>query len=335
MNTALPPLYASWIAEFLPGPLPDESRSTCSECAMCSIGAPVSFEMKTKCCTYIPWIPNFLAGKILENQVAVFESYWDRADVRPQGVWPDPDFVAEYHPSSPFFGRNLKWRCPYFLEQEGGLCGIWENRNGRCATWFCKHLRGQISHNFWSATEALLTSLEKILSLWCIHQLKAGSDQFREAFPLSTDEPAFSVWLKQQSFYEGGSATPDLKWGVWLNRERTFFYECYKLIAPLRWKDVREICGSTLNRLEQNMLKCHDRLTSDFFPDVLKLSEFHMLDIGSEEVRLWTINPYDPVTLPKTTVRLLHRKNGTPMEEVTKMVPKELLLKLFDAGILI
>ena len=302
---------------------------------MCSVEAPVSFEMKTKCCTYVPSIPNFLAGKILENNVAVFEFYWDRADVRPQGVWPDRDFVAQYHPSSPRFGRNLHWRCPYYLEAEGGLCGIWEHRNGRCATWFCKHLRGKISHDFWSSIEALLTSVEKILSLWCIHQLKAGTTEFREAFPIGAEEPVFSVWLKQQSFYEGGGATRDLKWGAWLNRERDFFCECYRLIAPLKWKDVRKICGSKLDLLEQNTLKSYDRLTSDFFPDILKLSDFKMNDISDEEVCLWTVNPYDPVTLSKTTLRLLHRKNGTPMQEVTTIIPKELLLRLFDAGILI
>jgi hypothetical protein len=301
---------------------------------MCSVNTPVSFEKKTKCCTYIPSIPNFLAGKILESDVAVFQAYWNRADIRPQGVWPHHDFVAQYHPASPLFGRNREWRCPYYLEKEGGLCGIWESRNGRCATWFCKHLRGKISHDFWSSIETLLTTIEKDLSLWCIHQLKGGSDEFRKAFPQDNQHPAFSVWLKQQSFYEA-NRSPELLWGEWLNREADFFRQCSRLVMTLRWQDVRDICGSKLESLEKNILKSFARLTSDFFPDVVKLSDFQQIDINNEEIRVWTVNPYDPVTLPKKTLRLLHRENGARMEDVKKIIPGELMLKLFDAGILI
>jgi hypothetical protein len=301
---------------------------------MCSVDIPVPFEIKTKCCTYIPAIPNFLAGKILENNVAVFNSYWKRAHVRPQGVWPHQDFVAQYRPASPLFGRNLDWRCPYYLEKEGGLCGIWEQRNARCATWFCKHLRGKISHDFWSSVEALLTSVEAVLSLWCIHQLKAGSDDFRKIFPLNPEETSFPEWLQQQFFYQGNGAR-DFIWGEWINRERDFFCACNRLVAALAWNDVWNICGARLDSLEQTVMNCYARITSDFFPDVVKLSEFKQLDVGAEEVRLWTVNPYDPVTLSKETLRLLHRKNGARMEDVTKIIPKELIVKLFDAGILI
>jgi hypothetical protein len=335
LNSALPPLYASWIAELLPGPVPEESRSTCSECAMCSVESPVPFEIKTKCCTYTPSIPNFLAGRILENNVAVFNSYWKRAQIRPQGVWPDQEFAAKYHPASPLFGRNIDWRCPYYLEKEGGLCGIWEQRNARCATWFCKHLRGKISHEFWSSIEALLTSVETSLSLWCIHQLNAGSDDFRKVFPLNTQETSFSDWLQQQFFYQGNGVAPDFIWGKWINREREFFSECSRLVTTLGWHDIGKICGARLDSLQETVMKCYARLTSDFFPAVIKLSDFHQIDTGSDEVRLWTVNPYDPVTLPKTTLRFLHRMNGRRMADVTKIVPGELIVKLFDAGILI
>lgn len=340
MNSSLPPLYSAWMTDFLPGDVPDETRSTCSECAMCAVDSPVSFELKTKCCTYIPTIPNFLAGKILESKIAVFEAYWNQADIRPHGVMPHQEFVDQYHPNSPLFGRNLNWRCPYYLEEQGGLCGIWQSRNGRCATWFCKHLRGQISRDFWATIDELLTAVEKRLTHWCIHQLEVGSREFRDTFPVAAGQPNFELWMKQQSFYQkkllfGDTGSTDFlnwTWGAWLGREKDFFVECYKLVQPLSWKDVRRICETDL---EQKALDAYAKLTSDYFPDTLKIGDFHHFDLNDEQVRVWTSNPYDPVILPKDTLRRLHRMSGIKMAEVIQQIPKELLQKLFDAGILL
>ena len=343
LNSSLPPLYSAWMTHFLPGDVPDETRSTCSDCAMCAIDSPVPFELKTKCCTYIPTIPNFLAGKILESNIAVFEAYWDQADIRPHGVMPHQDFADQYHPNSPLFGRNLKWRCPYYLEEEGGLCGIWQSRNARCATWFCKHLRGQISRDLWATIDELLTAAEKILSRWCMHQLEVGSREFRDTFPVEIGQPKFDLWMKQQSFYQkklllgdfGSAEFHRWTWGTWMGREMDCFCECYRLVQPLGWEDVRKICGEGLQQLEQNTLASYAKLTSDSFPDVLKISDFHQYDLDNGEVRVWTSNPYDPITLSKDTLRRLHRMSGKTTAEVMEEIPKELLRKLFHAGVLI
>ena len=70
--STLPPLYAGWIDDLLDGPLPHESEATCEDCAMWpgagSSGAgALAFHPETKCCTYIPSLPNFLVGRIVED----------------------------------------------------------------------------------------------------------------------------------------------------------------------------------------------------------------------------------------------------------------------------
>ena len=40
------------------------------------------------------------------------------------------------------FGQSVALLCPHYLGDSGG-CGIWRHRNGVCATWFCKHTRGE------------------------------------------------------------------------------------------------------------------------------------------------------------------------------------------------
>jgi hypothetical protein len=310
---------------------------------MCAADSPVPFELKTKCCTYIPTIPNFLAGKILESKIAAFEAYWDQADVRPSGVGPHQGFIDEYRQNSSLFGRNLNWRCPYYLAEEGGLCGIWQSRNARCATWFCKHLRGQISRNFWQTIDELLSAVEKILSHWCMRQLEVGSTEFRDAYPLTIKQTTPGLWLKQQRLYQKSLVYKDEKadefqhwtWGKWFGREKDFFGACHQLVLPLSWQDVRKICGEDLEQLERKTLSSYKKLTSDFFPDVLKISDFKQADLNNRDVRVWTFNPYDPVVLSKETLRMLHRMTGIRIVEVEQQIPKELLQKLYNTGVLI
>lgn len=68
MDTTIPPLYAPWLRDIVGGPIPAETRATCDRCVMLPTegSAPdaVFFSPITKCCTYQPTIPNFLAGRI-------------------------------------------------------------------------------------------------------------------------------------------------------------------------------------------------------------------------------------------------------------------------------
>ena len=71
-EAALPPLYAGWVREMLSGPVPEETRATCGDCAMRPPdgqpeGGAGYFHPVVKCCTYVPQIPNFLAGGILRD----------------------------------------------------------------------------------------------------------------------------------------------------------------------------------------------------------------------------------------------------------------------------
>jgi hypothetical protein len=327
------PLYTSWLTDFLPGPLPEEKRSTCGDCVMCAPGSHIAFDVKVKCCSYIPTIPNFLAGKILKQKIEVFEAYLSRADIRPQGVYPHNDFVVNYNSNSPLFGQNSEWRCPYYLDEGGGKCGIWQNRNSLCATWFCKYLRGHISRKFWTELDELFSTVEKCLSNWCLRRLEAGSLEFREAFPGEIQELSFRLWLKQQDF--SMQASPQTKWGKWLGREKDFFYECDSLVSPLSWTQVRKICGPGIHPLEEKVLNAYSSIHSGHFPDVLHITSVQLTEKNDEEFLVWMDTPYDPVNIQKSDLRLLHRMNGLKMEEVLQHIPKELLMRLFDAGVIL
>src|SRR6187549_2002742 len=115
---ALPELYASWMAELLPGAIPQETKATCQECAMCARERPVDglmfFDSKVKCCTYEPRLANFLVGRILVDETAdpagrasVLDRMARRIAVSPLGLDSPPRYERIPAEALHAFGRDL------------------------------------------------------------------------------------------------------------------------------------------------------------------------------------------------------------------------------------
>jgi hypothetical protein len=142
------------------GRLPAETDATCQDCAMCAepgrtpLPGLAFFKPDTKCCIYVPGLRNFLVGLILQDDDprfaagrATVEARLDaRVSVTPVGISPLPVQTALYRlEGTQAFGQDRTLRCPHYLDEAGGQCGIWRYRNGICATWFCKHTRGPVA----------------------------------------------------------------------------------------------------------------------------------------------------------------------------------------------
>src|SRR5512134_3109981 len=73
-SSPLPALYAGWFDDLLGSEIPSETRATCHDCAMCESDGDHQnrgsklFNPQSKCCTYLPRLPNFLVGMILKDQ---------------------------------------------------------------------------------------------------------------------------------------------------------------------------------------------------------------------------------------------------------------------------
>ena len=141
-TSPLPRLYARWARELLGGDPPNETRATCLDCAMTASGHTgrrrrlAFFHPRTKCCTYTPVLPNFLAGAILADRSAeaahgrasVLERIAAREKVTPLGVDRPAAVEAVYTALAPErFGTDLSMRCPHMTDDD--LCGVWHHRN--------------------------------------------------------------------------------------------------------------------------------------------------------------------------------------------------------------
>lgn len=357
--STLPPLYAGWIADLLDGPLPHEGEATCEDCAMWpSAGVPVSagiaFNRETKCCTYIPALPNFLVGRIVEDNDpalapgrASVEARIDaRLGVTPLGIDRPPVHALLYQTGmSSAFGRSRALRCPHYREEAGGACGIWRHRNGVCSTWFCKYSRGATGQRFWLGLEQLLAIVERELTRWCLLRLDLDPTLLTRLFPRGTDRNSGSGSTLDGAAIDGriDDAAYRALWGAWMGRERELYRECAHLVNALRWPDVLRAGGASVEALARVVAHAHHHVASTTIPERLTVGQLQTIPAGRDRVLVTTYNPFDPLELPRLLVEVLSYFDGRPTREVLTRIRAEqninvqpsLVRRLVDFGVLV
>ena len=322
-TSALPPLYDAWMSELLRGPIPAESEATCDDCAMCANGPVLpgekAFDPNTKCCTYVPALPNFLVGRILQDRDPEARAGRESVEARmlakiavtPLGIGVTAPKTAHLRLAARHdgFGRTPSLRCPHYVE-DGGKCGIWKSRTSTCATWFCKHVRGAVGADFWhEGVEALLRATELALSRWCVLQLDPGTSAIRRLFPQDPREEPDAQFEYEPDVYR-------CDWGTWMGKERVFFLESARLVSKLRWADVVKIGGIELSARANVARTLYDALLSTEVPRALRPGPIQLPYIGPDTTRITSYNPNDPLDLPNELVALLPRFDGRPTRKV-------------------
>jgi hypothetical protein len=350
----LPPLYAAWIDELFAGPIPEESNATCSDCAMCSPehpgGSEFFFNAQTKCCTYVPRLPNYLVGRILgdadpafaEGRNTVGERLRAGVAVTPLGLGRPPVFDQLYRRNPRGFGHSRSWRCPHYLE-EGGRCGVWKHRAAVCATWFCKYVRGEVGRGFWQAVHRLLSHVEQSLAAWCVLELDVGAAALDCLFP----PPQFPDRNKGMDSYAlDGRVDPAayrLVWGNWLGREAEFYQECAGRVKALTWQQVLALGGPQVRASARLAQDAYRKLVTHDMPTALKVGSFQILNLTVENGCVSAYAGSEFLELPRELLDVLGYFDGRPttdalhdilMDKGLDIEP-ELVRKLADFGILI
>ena len=287
----LPALQQAWMDELLGGPIPSEPRSTCSTCPQIEVeDDELRFDERIKCCTYMPAIHNFLAGRLLlddDPEVRkgrdTVEARIDRGEaVTPLGLLAMQEYVDTYADDSKF-GRDYELRCPHYLREEGGLCGVWRHRESTCSTWYCRHVRGSVAFDFWRrGMSPLLRAAEKELARWCAEQVGAGP----------------------------------VEWGRWAGRPRALYIECAHLVPALRWAEVQSIGGEEVASLAEKTQRHYRALLAPPVPPARpKLQAFDLQADSGTIASVATYTPFDPIDVPTKLLRELHRFDGRPLAE--------------------
>lgn len=350
-DSPLPPLYARWIDTLLQDMIPAETEATCDDCAMCAgnaagTTATVSFDPRVKCCSYLPTLPNFLVGRILDDaegtlgRRTVESRLGAGLAVTPLGISQPPTYKLLYD-NSAGFGRNYRLRCPHYDEPTGS-CGIWEHRNGVCATWFCKHTRGAIGLAFWRRLRQLLTAIEQSLARWCVLQLAPGPDSLAHLFPIHP-EGRYPPTLSGEDLDD--QISPEvyaIMWGRWVGQEPEFYRRCASLVNDLQWNDVLRIGGPDIELFAQLVQTTYHNLQRTDLPAQIQLGQFDIIQMDLEYARVVTYSPYDPLDVPRPLFEVLHYFDRRPTQAALQAIADaanleldpELISRLLDFEIL-
>ena len=353
-NSPLPPLYAAWMDQLLAGPIPHETDATCDDCVMCASEhetdtAEVFFNPQTKCCAYVPALPNFLVGRVIADDTPAFAAGRATVEARvragvgvtPLGVDPPPGFAVLYGQSSAtLFGRSRTLRCPHYLE-EGGRCGVWAHRAAICATWYCKHVRGAVGYDFWKALHQLLAAAEQSLARWCVLELDPGGAALRRLFPpVGTAARGIDAGVLDGT---PDAAAQRARWGHWAGREVDYYCACARLVGALKWPDVLAIGGPELQIYARLVREAYERHRATEIPAALKVGPFRIMRLGAVNSLVCSYSSYDPIELPQALIEVLPYFDGRPTSHALANIEAErgvklsraLLRKLIDFEILV
>lgn len=169
---------------------------------------PGPFDPRLKCCTYLPFLPNFVIGQLLregrhEERLAMAAK---TGRLTPLGLLPQDDVS-----STAEFGRDPGARCPFLGEsaESGataqGVCTIWRHRPSVCRSYFCVSDEGADGQAKWARAERDGNEAEWTLAHEILWELGFTDDEI-------------------------GSRT----WLEWRGRENEFFLRCAELAPRIR-----------------------------------------------------------------------------------------------------
>ncbi len=301
LKASLPELYQ----QLLPSPWLDlnveEKRSTCNNCAMCSVPefpGGVQFVPSAKCCTFWPSLPNYLVGSLLADrsgrflegqrrmraqiQAAVAATPLQAAvTTTPFGVGPADEYLERLHANrTAEFGRNENLLCPYFERGSGG-CTIWAHRDSDCTSFFCKFENGR-HFEFWRQLGATLALIERGLS---VH----AKQIVEQEFTFESDPERFYV--------------------------RTFSW-----VSQLTAEQLPSLLGEPWQRRQHELARAMDQLVDPPPPERVRLARRLTVMKSEALVSLQTYNEYDPLVVPGTIFSTLEAagEHGVPLAELAE-----------------
>lgn len=232
-----------------------ETLATCDSCAMSrehrGPRAKITYEPDLKCCTFDPWVPNFMVGAMLEDPSlsaaglqAVREKMNSIEECSPLGLRASTKFQRRFlRKDEHEFGNREDWLCPYYDRVQQN-CGVWKYRGNVCVSFFCKSNSGARGLAFWSSLGDLLHLIELSVMEECLVQLDFSPRQLSELLPLIDRQ----THLERRAL---PAITPQESRRMWNHYDdpAEFFRKCHRIAQGLTKKDLREILGESGERV--------------------------------------------------------------------------------------
>lgn len=260
LSEQLPKIYENFLPPELLKFSPVESLATCQSCAMAKEhgnNKKPFYKPNLKCCTFEPFLPNFLVGAILKDSDLPFAHEIIRGKIQnsefvlPIGLVAPVAYQLRFHEKKDqIFGRKPEYLCSFY-EKTLGTCEIWQYRGNVCTSFICQSSYGGAGIEFWTHLGDLLSLTEQVLMEEVLVQLDFSPRQVSEMFSFLnvTSGPQrlqhkWSLTLDEMKNYWNGYPDPE-----------AFYLKSYALAEKMSHNEFYEMIGETGQSVFDKALK--------------------------------------------------------------------------------
>lgn len=258
----LPSFYSQILPSEVLGLPIAELKATCNAC----IEVP-KYEEKLKCCTFHPFLPNYLVGQILldqkKNPSFVSEVMKHKISTReyvlPLGMVAPVSYQVDFNKNkAEEFGKRSDWLCPYY-DKIQDRCGIWRNRGSVCTSFYCKSSKGIKGKRFWNEALDYLSYVEMALAEEALVNLDFSPRQISDLLGYINRHQGTKLELKSDSL--------ELKkvkalWNGYFEDQEGFFIKTLEIVKSLSKSQMTELMGEMGESLTEKFVKAGKVWTS-------------------------------------------------------------------------
>jgi hypothetical protein len=241
----------------------NETKATCNAC----IKVP-DYKENLKCCTFHPFLPNYLVGKILldEQKKTSFvtdvlqHKFSKRQYVLPLGIVAPVSYQVEFNAlKHKQFGQREDWLCPYYDKLQN-RCGVWRNRGSVCTSFYCKSSEGSKGKAFWKTTLDYLSYIEMVLCEEALVHLDFSPRQISDLLSyINRLEATTQAELKSDSL--NLKKAKEL-WNGYFDDQAGFYIKTLEVVQSFDRKQMLEAMGDLGMNLTAQMMKAGEIWTT-------------------------------------------------------------------------
>lgn len=263
----VPRLYEQILPRDLLAMEPQETKATCDQCIMAKPHnrGKIFYKPDLKCCTFYPFLPNYVVGAILSGKASVSSSALEQIQQKiqnreyslPLGLVAPPRYQVPFNQRKKNeFGQREDWLCPYF-DRENKNCGIWRHRGAVCTSFYCKSSYGMRGLRYWDELSNYLTYVEMALMEEALVMLDFSPRQVSDLLNYLNRHEATVSEMRS-------SRLPEKKarelWNGYFEDQGAFFKKCFQIVEELDRKAFRELIGAPGLELEDRLRKAFEKI---------------------------------------------------------------------------
>ena len=256
----LPQIYSNLLPREILEFAPQETKATCETCAMARPRnkEKIHYREDLKCCTFHPFIPNFMVGALFNESSStkaheIFRGKIERREYAlPIGMVAPVKYQAEFNNREEHeFGQREDWLCPYY-NKENQNCNVWRNRGVVCTTFFCKSSYGKTGEDFWEKLNNYLWYVELALLEEALVMLDFSPRQVMTLLDYHNRQDGTAAEKKSWSMPEKKAIE---LWNGYYDDQEGFYKKSFEIVQNLDKKAFHEMLGETGQSLEEDLFE--------------------------------------------------------------------------------